>query len=586
MSMTANKAEVSASVGGWKSFWQLIKMSNPPKWLFIIAILLSLVETAAGLVVPLLTKSLVDQMAASALEASLIVFFAAAFILQTISSGFSYYFMTYMGEKIVASLRQRLWRHVLTLPIPYFDQHESGETMSRITQDTNIVKALITQHLVTFITGLISIIGAIIILLVIDWKMTLIMLISVPISVLIILPLGQKIYKISLSTQDEMAHFSGNLGRVLADIRLVKAYHAEKTEIERGEKGITHLFQFGLKEAKIQAIVSPFMTLIMMLVLVILIGYGGVKVAAGTLSAGALVAIIIYLFQIIVPFTQMASFFTAYQKALGATERIQEMLELNSEASGLAVPENSSTQNISFHQLVFSYGDKPVIQNINLQVPSGKTTAFVGPSGSGKTTLFALLERFYSPSDGAIFLGDQNIDEFDLHNWRSQIAYVSQESPLMSGSIRDNICYGLDRPVSDDELLQAAKVANAAEFIENLPDQYETEVGERGIKLSGGQRQRIAIARAVIRDPKILLLDEATSNLDSASEQLVQEALQQLMKNRTTLVIAHRLSTVFDADQIVVLEKGSITGIGTHMELFETHELYKKLAKQQLKTEA
>ncbi|MEW9108423.1 MAG: ABC transporter ATP-binding protein [Cytobacillus gottheilii] len=584
--MTANKAEVSASVGGWKSFWQLIKMSNPPKWLFIIAILLSLVETAAGLVVPLLTKSLVDQMAASALEASLIVFFAAAFILQTISSGFSYYFMTYMGEKIVASLRQRLWRHVLTLPIPYFDQHESGETMSRITQDTNIVKALITQHLVTFITGLISIIGAIIILLVIDWKMTLIMLISVPISVLIILPLGQKIYKISLSTQDEMAHFSGNLGRVLADIRLVKAYHAEKTEIERGEKGITHLFQFGLKEAKIQAIVSPFMTLIMMLVLVILIGYGGVKVAAGTLSAGALVAIIIYLFQIIVPFTQMASFFTAYQKALGATERIQEMLELNSEASGLAVPENSSTQNISFHQLVFSYGDKPVIQNINLQVPSGKTTAFVGPSGSGKTTLFALLERFYSPSDGAIFLGDQNIDEFDLHNWRSQIAYVSQESPLMSGSIRDNICYGLDRPVSDDELLQAAKVANAAEFIENLPDQYETEVGERGIKLSGGQRQRIAIARAVIRDPKILLLDEATSNLDSASEQLVQEALQQLMKNRTTLVIAHRLSTVFDADQIVVLEKGSITGIGTHMELFETHELYKKLAKQQLKTEA
>ncbi|WP_080843759.1 ABC transporter ATP-binding protein [Cytobacillus gottheilii] len=575
-----------ASAGAWKSFWQLIKMSNPPKWLFIIAIVLSLVETAAGLVVPLLTKSLVDQMAASALEASLIIFFAAAFILQTISSGFSYYFMTYMGEKIVASLRQRLWRHVLTLPIPYFDQHESGETMSRITQDTNIVKALITQHLVTFITGFISIIGAIIILLVIDWKMTLIMLISVPISVLIILPLGQKIYKISLSTQDEMAHFSGNLGRVLADIRLVKAYHAEKTEIERGEKGITHLFQFGLKEAKIQAIVSPFMTLIMMLVLVILIGYGGVKVAAGTLSAGALVAIIIYLFQIIVPFTQMASFFTAYQKALGATERIQEMLELNSEATGLAKPDNSSTQDISFQELVFSYQDKPVIQNINLQVPAGKTTAFVGPSGSGKTTLFALLERFYSPSDGAIFLGDQNIDDFDLHNWRSQIAYVSQESPLMSGSIRDNICYGLDRPVSDDELLQAAKVANAAEFIENLPDQYETEVGERGIKLSGGQRQRIAIARAVIRDPKILLLDEATSNLDSASEQLVQEALQQLMKNRTTLVIAHRLSTVFDADQIVVLEKGNITGIGTHEELYKTHELYQKLAKQQLKTEA
>ncbi|TXK90841.1 ATP-binding cassette domain-containing protein, partial [Parageobacillus sp. SY1] len=208
----------------------------------------------------------------------------------------------------------------------------------------------------------------------------------------------------------------------------------------------------------------------------------------------------------------------------------------------------------------------------------------VGPSGAGKTTLFALLERFYTPDEGEILLGETNIEDFDLHSWRSQISYVSQESPMMSGTIRDNICYGLNRDVTDEEIERAAKLANAAEFIERLPKGYLTEVGERGIKLSGGQRQRIAIARALIRNPKILLLDEATSNLDSSSEVLVQKALQQLMEGRTTLVIAHRLSTVVNADQIVVLENGTITGIGTHSELLQTHPLYRELAEQQFQT--
>lgn len=575
----ANKEITSTN---WKAFWQLLKEANPPKWIFILAIFLSLIETGAGLIVPLFTKALVDQLAASALEASLIILLAAAFIIQTVSSGFSFYFMTYIGEAIVASIRKRLWEQVLSLPIPFFDQHQSGETMSRVTQDTNIVKNLITQHLITFLTGLISIIGSIIILLLIDWKMTLIMIISVPISIVIIMPLGQKMYKISKSTQDEMADFSGNLGRVLADIRLVKAYHAENTEKRKGNLGIQHLFQFGLREAKIQAVISPFMTFIMMLVLVILIGYGGVQVASGALSAGSLVAIIIYMFQIVVPFTQMASFFTAFQKAVGATERIQEILGIEKETSLQTRAVENSAMDLTFHNLSFAYKENPIIKNMSLTVPSGKTTAFVGPSGSGKTTLFALLERFYKPESGEILLGETNITAFNLYSWRSQIGYVSQESPLMSGTIRENICYGIEHQVSDKEIQQAAELANAAEFIERLPKGFETEVGERGMKLSGGQRQRIAIARALIRNPKILLLDEATSNLDSASEHLVQQALQQLMAGRTTLVIAHRLSTIVEADQIAVIEDGRITGTGSHHELLESHELYRKLAEQQL----
>ncbi|WP_078433575.1 ABC transporter ATP-binding protein [Metabacillus halosaccharovorans] len=566
-----------------RAFWSLIKNSKPPVKIFCVAAILSLLETGAGLIVPLFTKSLVDQLSQSTLELSVIFLLLFAFILQTVSSGLSYYFMTYIGESIVASIRKRLWKHVLHSPIPYFDQHESGDTMSRITQDTNTIKTLITQHLITFISGLITIIGSIIILLIIDWKMTLIMLIAVPISITIIMPLGQKMYKVSKLTQDEMAGFSANLGRVLSDIRLVKAFHAEKTEQAKGDERIDHLFKYGLKETRILAVISPLMSFTMMVVLVLLIGYGGVRVASGALSAGSLVAIIIYVFQIVVPFSQMAGFFTAFQKAMGGAERIQLILSLDKETSEDNLVVQNPSQDIHFKDVSFSYKQGgSILKQMTLSIPTGKTTAFVGPSGSGKTTLFALLERFYVPNTGEILLGDTNIKQFNLKSWRSQFSYVSQESPLMSGTIRDNIMYGMERNVSEKEIEAAAELANALEFISRLPQGFDTEVGERGIKLSGGQRQRIAIARALIRDPKILLLDEATSNLDSASELLVQKALQHLMKGRTTLVIAHRLSTVVDADQIVVLDGGNITGIGTHQQLVKHHELYQKLAKQQL----
>jgi len=566
-----------------RTFWLLIKESKPPVKILCVAVILSLLETGAGLIVPLFTKSLVDQLSQSALELSVILLLGVAFVVQTVSSGFSYYFMTYLGESIVASIRKRLWQHVLHSPIPYFDQHESGDTMSRITQDTNTIKTLITQHLITFITGLITIIGSVVILLIIDWKMTLIMLIAVPVSIAIIMPLGQKMYKVSKLTQDEMAGFSANLGRVLSDIRLVKAFQAETTEQTKGNKRIDHLFQYGLKEARILAVITPLMSFTMMLVLVLLIGYGGVRVASGALSAGSLVAIIIYMFQIVVPFSQMAGFFTAFQKAMGGAERVQQILASNKEPSAEHLHVINSPQDIQFKEVTFGYKkDNSILNNISLSIPTGKTTAFVGPSGSGKTTLFALLERFYLPNSGEILFGKTNIKEFNLKSWRSQFSYVSQESPLMSGTIRENIIYGMERDVSEEEMKAAAELANASEFISRLPGGFDTEVGERGIKLSGGQRQRIAIARALIRDPKILLLDEATSNLDSASELLVQKALQHLMKGRTTLVIAHRISTVVDAGQIVVLDGGIISGVGTHHELVKHHDLYRKLAKQQL----
>lgn len=566
----------------WQNFKKLIKMANPPFWIFVAAIALSLLEAATGLVVPIFTRDLIDRFSTSSIETHLIFLLIAVFILQSTTSGFSYYLMSYIGEYIVAKIRSKLWNHVLYLPIPYFDRHESGELMSRITQDTYTVKSLVTEHLANFVSGIVTVLGAVAILIIIDWKMTLILFIFVPLAIVLVLPLGQKIYKISMQTQDEMATFSGNLGRVLSDIRLVKSNIAEPVEKQNGNQKIQQLFRFGLKEAKIQAIISPLMTTIIMAVLVVIIGYGGIRVARGELSAGSLVAIIIYMVQIIVPFSQMAGFFTAFQKAMGATERIQQLLNTETEHNNgntrIDVHKPIVFQNISF---AYEKG-KTILQNVHFEVKPGQTVAIVGPSGAGKTTIFSLIERFYQPTNGAIKLGNTDIREFPLFEWRQQIGYVSQESPIMSGTIRENICYGLNRTVSEEEVRKAAQLANVDEFIEQMQDGYETEVGERGIKLSGGQRQRIAIARALLRNPKILLLDEATSNLDSNSEQKVQNALLHLMKNRTTFVIAHRLSTIINADLIIVLENGKITGQGTHNELLQSHPLYQKLVSRQM----
>lgn len=596
------------SPGQWRQFLRMLYEAMPPKWILIAALILSIAESAGGLIVPIFTRDLIDQFAASGIDYRVILWLTAAFILQAAAGGLSFYLMTYIGETFVRRIRTRLWDHVLKLKVSYFDKHESGELMSRVTQDTNTIKTLVAHHLVTSVSGIISIIGALVILFLIDWRMTLIMLSAVPISLLILMPLGGLVYRISLQTQDELASLSASLGRVLSDIRLVKSHNAQIIESRIGAQKIRNLFKFGMREAKIQSIVSPLMTTVILALLVVLIGYGGARVAAGDLSAGTLVAVIIYMFQIVMPFSLLAQFFTAFQKAMGATERIQELLATETEAIELVDAPAASTQPIdrpisqeppsqrkeegvdwkqpiTFRSVSFAYDQEKVLHNLDFTIPPGRTIAFVGPSGAGKTTIFSLLERFYEVTDGDILLGGTSIYALPLHAWRRGIGYVSQESPIMAGTIRSNLIYGLEREVTDEEIAQAARLANAAAFIEEFPDGYDTEVGERGIKLSGGQRQRLAIARALLRDPKLLLLDEATSNLDSQSEALVQSALEHLMRGRTTLIIAHRLSTVIGADHILFLEKGVITGQGTHDQLMQEHELYRRFVQQQMQHE-
>ncbi|MDM5153662.1 ABC transporter ATP-binding protein [Bacillus sp. DX1.1] len=571
--------------GGLKPFINLILSTNIPKLTLTIGLIGSIITTIVGLSIPLLTRELVDGFSTASISITLIIAIAAVFLLQGVIDGLSTYLLASVGQKIVARLREKMWVKLIRLPVSYFDKQQSGESVSRVVNDTGIVKDLISQHFPQFITGIISIIGAIIILLIMDWKMTLLMLISIPLTMVIMMPLGGKMSKISRSLQDETATFSGSVQQTISEIRLMKSSNAEKFEEEKGIKGVSNLLTYGLKEAKIFALIGPIMYTVIMIVIVMIIGYGGIRVANGSMSTGSLVAFLLYLFQIIYPITSFAMFFTQLQKAKGATERIIDIMELPLEEGQEGLDIDISNEPVHIEHVSFAYSEEePVIQDVSFEAKPGQMIAFAGPSGGGKTTMFGLLERYYKPTSGEIRIGNTPINQLSLKSWRSQIGYVSQESAMIAGTIRENLCYGLKGwgNISDERLWEVAEMAYADEFIKSFSHGLDTEVGERGVKLSGGQRQRIAIARAFLRDPKILMMDEATASLDSQSESIVQEALSRLMEGRTTFVIAHRLSTIVDADQIIFIEKGQVTGSGTHHELIHSHELYRKFAEQQL----
>ncbi|MED0588288.1 multidrug resistance ABC transporter ATP-binding protein/permease BmrA [Bacillus subtilis] len=570
-----------------KPFFALVRQTNPSYGKLAFALALSVVTTLVSLLIPLLTKQLVDGFSMSNLSGTQIGLIALVFFVQAGLSAYATYALNYNGQKIISGLRDLLWKKLIKLPVSYFDTNASGETVSRVTNDTMVVKELITTHISGFITGIISVIGSLTILFIMNWKLTLLVLVVVPLAALILVPIGRKMFSISRETQDETAHFTGLLNQILPEIRLVKASNAEDVEYGRGKMGISSLFKLGVREAKVQSLVGPLISLVLMAALVAVIGYGGMQVSSGELTAGALVAFILYLFQIIMPMGQITTFFTQLQKSIGATERMIEILAEEEEDTVTGKQIENAHLPIQLDRVSFGYKpDQLILKEISAVIEAGKVTAIVGPSGGGKTTLFKLLERFYTPTAGTIRLGDEPVDTYSLESWREHIGYVSQESPLMSGTIRENICYGLERDVTDAEIEKAAEMAYALNFIKELPNQFDTEVGERGIMLSGGQRQRIAIARALLRNPSILMLDEATSSLDSQSEKSVQQALEVLMEGRTTIVIAHRLSTVVDADQLLFVEKGEITGRGTHHELMASHDLYRDFAEQQLKMNA
>ncbi|WCF10625.1 ABC transporter ATP-binding protein/permease [Paenibacillus thiaminolyticus] len=568
-----------------KQFIGILDNYRPSGWLLFIAFVLSIIQTGISLIIPLVSMDLVDLLVIEEFNIFTLLGLLLLFMFQVSLSGISLYMMIYIGEGIIVRLREDLWRRVVRFPVKFFDANNSGEIMSRITNDTMVMKNFFVDHLIPFFTGLITIAGSLIILFLIDWKMALIFLLVFPAAFMVLNPLGKKMYRVSKDVQTETALFQGNLSRVLSDVRLVKLSVAENEEAVQGAKRARRLYKYGLESGKVIAVVSPLITTTLLIVLVGIFGYGGYQVATGSLSAGALVAIVFYIFQIMAPITLMAQFFTQAQKAMGATERVNSLLVEELEEVVVSNKENVKEDieaGITFSNVVFSYSEKgEVLKNISFTAKEGKKTAIVGKSGAGKTTLFSLLERFYIVDSGDIFYNGRSIYSHELSKWREKIAYVSQDTPIMEGSIKDNLVYGIKKDISDSIIFDALKSADLDSFVSSLPQGLDTEVGEKGIRLSGGQKQRIAIARAIIRDPKILLLDEATAHLDSQSEALVQEAFNNLMRDRTTIIIAHRLSTIKDADCIVVIQEGKVSGCGSHYELYETNQLYKNLFNQQ-----
>ena len=566
----------------FKNFLQLINSVNPKKSLFIIGLLLSLVTSGASLIVPQLTKGLVDTSGLSKIDGKMLAVLILAFIIQLGFGTIGGYILRFVGESSVKTLREKLWSHLLKLPVDYFDDHKSGESSSRLVNDTSVIKDLITSQFPNFITGAIQLVGSMIILFFMDWKMATLMFSIVPIIVLILLPIGRIMSRLGRKLQAATADFNADASEKLSEVRLIKSSNGEQFEKQTGGNLIDKIFKVGIKDAKVEAVLQPIMTTVMLGIFVGILGYGAVRIQQGTLTSGSLVAFLLYLFNIITPVASFATFFSQVQKAMGSTERIQEILNTQPENTQGKILDVEG-QTISAQHLDFSYDPKhPILQDVSFEAKPNTVIAFAGPSGGGKSTIFSLLERFYQPDSGEIFIGKDGINQIDLNNWRSQIGYVSQDSAVFAGSIRDNLQYGLDEKLSDEQLWHGLELAYAKEFVFNFPEQLDTQIGERGVKLSGGQKQRIAIARAFLRNPKILMLDEATASLDSESEEKVQRALDQLMIGRTTLVIAHRLSTIIDADQIYFIERGQVTGHGTHKQLMQDHELYSQYVNEQM----
>ncbi len=560
---------------------KLISTIHPHYWQLGLGLLLGLVATAGQLIVPTIAKSLINALG-HAVNMNLVIGVVGLFIGSALISAGSGAVLGFFGEDVVAKLRNKLWAKLLVLPVSYFDTTKSGEITSRLVNDSTQVKDLLANSVPRMVTALMQLIGALILMLMMDWKMTAIMFAVVPLVILIFLPVATQSRKIAFSRQENLAAFSGEAGDVLGAVRLVKSSNAEAVEKKTGDARIDRLYRLGLKEAVYDAVAQPVMTTLMMGMIVGVLAYGASRVASGSMNMGTLFAFLMYLTQLIGPFSTLGQFFAETAKASGSTARIDELLQQPEESRTGRPLKDASGQALTMSHVSFSYDQEtPVLKDVTVTAAPNQVIAFAGPSGGGKSTIISLLERFYSPDSGHILIGDQDIANLNVEDWREQIGLVGQDATIMAGTIRYNLTYGATRNYTDEELWHVLDMAYAKTFVEAMSQGLDTEVGERGVKVSGGQRQRLAIARAFLRDPKILMLDEATASLDAESEMMVQKALTKLMHGRTTIVIAYRLSTIMNANRIYFIENGTVSGSGTHEDLIKSHPIYREYVKDQ-----
>ncbi|MBL6627632.1 MAG: ABC transporter transmembrane domain-containing protein [Bacteroidetes bacterium] len=559
---------------------------------FLLGMLFLLLSSGSNLAFPAFLGDLVDAAQNDAARINPIALTLGGLLLaQAVFSFGRIVFFERVAQRALAALRQAMYGHLIDLPLPFFHQRRVGELTSRLQSDIGVLQETFTSTLAEFIRQIVVITGGIALLTYTSWKLTAFMLAILPVVILLAVVFGGRIRKYSKQVQDASADSNTVVEESLSAIATVKAYTNEDRERSRYKESTLHVARLAITGGILRGAFASFLILGLFGALVAVVWKGTSLIATGELAAGQLFSFVIYSGFIGGSIGGMADVYARLQKAVGATEALLDMLDEAIEESSEAVPTTlpdplPGTPAVSFQEVDFAYPsrpDVPVLQGFSLDIDPGMQVALVGPSGAGKTTVVQLLLRFHEAAEGSLAFYGHPSTSLAKKAWRAQTAWVPQDVILFGHSIRENIAYG--RPdASDADIQQAAKEANAWEFIQRFPDGMDTQIGERGVQLSGGQRQRIAIARAVLRDPQILLLDEATSSLDAESEGLVQEALQRLMQGRTSLVIAHRLSTVRTADRIAFLDGGRVVEFGTHAELMALADgKYRHFVDQQMR---
>ncbi|MBL4623097.1 MAG: ATP-binding cassette domain-containing protein [Immundisolibacteraceae bacterium] len=519
------------------------------------------------------------------LDKSLLVLLAVVIVLAA-STAVRYYMVTWIGERVAADLRKAVFEHLITLEPGFFEDQHTGDLLSRLSADTTMLQSIIGTSVSIALRNVLMLIGGTILLAMTSAKLTALVSLCLPLVIVPILVYGRRVRKLARQTQDRVGDIGAYADEAFHGIRTLQAFGHEEHDREYFGAHVDKSFAAALRRIRVRSRLAAVVIFLVFGAIGIILWVGGHDMLAGRISAGELSAFVFYSVMVAGAVGALAEVIGELQQAAGATERLLELLNTEAKIVSPAEPEQmpaTATGEVRFDDTDFAYPSRPqqlALNSFNLHVKPGQTVALVGPSGAGKSTVFNLLLRFNDPDNGSVLVDNRDLRRVDIRELRSRIALVSQEPTLFAASIFDNIRYGRLN-VDDEAVYAAAKAAHADEFIDRLPDQYDTQLGERGARLSGGQKQRIAIARALLRDPALLLLDEATSALDAESEQAVQAALAVLMRGRTTIVIAHRLATVVDAERIVVMDHGKIVSEGTHAELIKMGGLYARLAELQ-----
>ena len=520
-----------------------------------------------------------------------IAFIMGGAVIMALGTYVRFYLISWLGERVSADIRAAVFNHVVGLHPAFFETNRSGDIMSRLTSDTTLLQSIIGSSLSIALRSSISSAGALIMLFITNFKLSLVVIFAIPAVLLPILYFGRKVRDLSRKSQDSVASVGSYAGEVIQQIKTVQSFTQEPLEKKAFGEEVERAFRVAKKRISQRAILTAVVIMAVFTALSAMLWFGGRDVITGQMTGGDLGAFIFYAMLMAVGMASLSEVYGELQRAAGAAERLMELLHAPKEiisAEIIQAEVEHLPAVLEFDSVSFNYPSRPTqaaLDGFSLKIPEGKILALVGPSGAGKSTLFALIQRFYDPQQGTLLFGDHDIRDLDLMRLRQQIAVVEQQPTLFTGDVMYNIRYG-KTSATDEEVKAAAEAAHADEFIRTLPNGYESNLGEQGVRLSGGQRQRIAIARALLKNPRILLLDEATSALDAESEYKVQLALERLMKNRTTVIIAHRLATILHADQIVVMDEGRNIAAGSHQELLVNNTLYARLAALQFSADA